>query len=853
MGVPKREAASLPRPLTSFVGREREIAELTGLLDTARFVTAVGPGGVGKTRLALAAAAHVSYADGVRFVDLIPLADRSGLEAAVAAACGVGVSSLQAVGDGLVAALHDRELLLLLDNGDHVVHPLAVVLARLMSSCPRLRVLVTSCAPLSLSFERVYQVNGLAVGAGDNGGGDAVALFLARATAAGAAPARTEVADIERICGAVRGNALAIELAAARVPSLGLAAVARALADVPASAAAASADTPSSMPAALDWSISLLDENASSVLRRCAVFVARFDGDAAREVAGFGDLTPDDVTAGLAQLAENNLVSAMAGAGGQQIYRFLESVRQRALAGQADGNTAMRHLDWCAATLEGLAAGADVDELRSALRHLEGDVRAALAAAAAHDPPQDRAYALAQASARLLFRTGSLQLAGSRFELAAGLAPDGRLATADLARAAAVAKCRVDGEDAERFELAAAAAAQSIGERTDQAFAYARAAELIRRFPGMFRDDPPDSLATEYLRRARELDDRTPAVVAAVALAEFSPLGKGGVPADLASLLEFVGSVGNPLLESAALDLATSVALEQGDLPSAGRTARNRVAHLPDIADEPGAAVEVKDALRVAVFCCLGAGDLTDAERYAVAQGQLGCFSEQRDIADEETLAPAALAGHWRTVLAHSASWLADWEMAGRPIAPGRALGPTAVALTHGLRGDDAARAHWLDVVAGIRGVPAANACRGNGYGELFDALLFLHRGNPSAALDVLTAHTSAGIYVTVFRQWAAASAAEAAVLARSPDASAFLATARVRSAGNPIADALTQRAEALAHRGVGLPVIAEAFDRLGAPYQAWRTRALAGTPGDLSRLDRSPLKGTGSAAATGA
>jgi hypothetical protein len=375
----------------------------------------------------------------------------------------------------------------------------------------------------------------------------------------------------------------------------------------------------------------------------------------------------------------------------------------------------------------------------------------------------------------------------------------------------------------------------------------------------MFRAEPPDSLATEYLRRARELDDRTPAVVAAVALAEFSPLGSGGVPADLPSLLEFVGSVAHPLLESAALDLATSVALEQGDLPTAARTARNRVAQLPDIADEPGAALEVKDAMRVAVFCCLGAGDLPDAERYGVAQGNLGCLFEQRDIADEETLAPAALAGHWESVLARGTSWLADWETAGRPAAAGRALGPSAVALTHGLRGDDAARARWLDVVAGIRGVPLANACRGTGYGELFDALLLLHRGNPAAALDVLTARTSAGIYVTVFRQWAAATAAEAAVLARSPDASAFLATARVRSAGNPIADALTQRAQALAHRGVGLPVIAEAFDRLGAPYQAWRTRALAGTPGDLRRLDRSslkepsPLKDTGSPSATGA
>ncbi|HZA86462.1 MAG TPA: LuxR C-terminal-related transcriptional regulator, partial [Acidimicrobiales bacterium] len=183
---------AVPVSLTSFVGRATEVAELTAALNEHRLVTATGPGGVGKTRLATTAAAGLwqSRTDGVWFVDLVPVSDPSLIPAAVAAALGVHDPRGRTIDDAVLAHLAERDALLVLDNCEHVSDAVAVFVERLLGRCPGVTVLATSRARLMLPFEWVFPVPGLSLPA-DGGEGDAVALFVERARQAGV----TELSD----------------------------------------------------------------------------------------------------------------------------------------------------------------------------------------------------------------------------------------------------------------------------------------------------------------------------------------------------------------------------------------------------------------------------------------------------------------------------------------------------------------------------------------------------------------------------------------------------------------------------------------------------------------------------------
>jgi hypothetical protein len=181
-------------------------------------------GGVGKTRLALRVAADMSdrFADGVWYVDLVPVTDTLMIAPAIADVLGLGERQGSSAADNVLSWLADREALLVLDNCEHLLDGVVVLLERLLAGSPRLVALATSRARLLVPFERVFPVSGLSVEADDGGPADAVELFLGRA-AAGGTPVRS--GDLERIagiCRALDGMALAIELAAARYPSLGL-------------------------------------------------------------------------------------------------------------------------------------------------------------------------------------------------------------------------------------------------------------------------------------------------------------------------------------------------------------------------------------------------------------------------------------------------------------------------------------------------------------------------------------------------------------------------------------------------------------------------------------------------------
>jgi DNA-binding CsgD family transcriptional regulator len=213
-----RTAAALPSSLTPFVGRVAERAALTEALREHRLVTAVGPGGVGKTRLALSVAADASdrFADGVWYVDLVPVTDPAMIAPAIADALGLGERQGRSATENVVAWLADRESLLVLDNCEHLLDGVVVLLERLLAGSPRLSVLATSRARLLVPFEWVFPVPGLSVQADDGGPGDAVELFLGRAAAGGSPLTPEDTLRIAAVCRGLDGMALAIELAAAR-------------------------------------------------------------------------------------------------------------------------------------------------------------------------------------------------------------------------------------------------------------------------------------------------------------------------------------------------------------------------------------------------------------------------------------------------------------------------------------------------------------------------------------------------------------------------------------------------------------------------------------------------------------
>jgi predicted ATPase/DNA-binding CsgD family transcriptional regulator len=834
-------APVLPAPLTSFVGRVRERAELTEMIKAHRQVTALGPGGVGKTRLALTVAEQAAsgYPDGVWFVDLVPTTDPGMVAAAVAGALGLGEQPGRGMDESVVAALTDRHALLVLDNCEQVRDGVAPFLERLLATCPRLTVLATSRARLMVPFERVYPVPPLSL-AGD-GESDAVALFIDRAAAVGSRPDPALRGHIASICERLDGMALAIELAAARCPTLGLDGLTAGLSDPLRMLAGGSRadDRHRSVRAALDWSHALLEPADRALLRRVSVFVARFTVEAAAEVAGS---EVGVVADGLARLAEQSLLVVTASPSGTE-YRALETIRQYGTerlteAGELVGARS-RHLRWCLANAADLAVVRE--DWRARFDPVADDLRAALGWAA--DRPEQRAdaYRLARYLAELTFTRNLIGESQQRYEQAAALADDPAATASMLRQAAAVAGCRMRGDDMYRFHRAAADAAHRSGDTAGAACDLATAATNAYRFWSKFLRLPPKEEATALITEARELAGDDPAAQAAVALAEAGVLtdafGAAQGPPDnvvpetmarARRAVELARRTGDPLAESAALDALTGAQSWAGDTFAAAATARGRIALLASTPHSPARTHELLDALGNATEASLGAGDLPGAQRWA---RQLADHPLQAEVGHRATswlLVADALAGDVDEVLTVSGRFLEAWQRAGSPARS--VLGPAvaAVAMIHGLRDDHDARREWTAVLDQL-GTPPEGAY---GYGAVFDAMGLLHHGQVRQALERMAPEPGeVWKWVTwIWLHWYVALRAEATVLAGNPDASDRLAGARTIVAGNPVASAIVERAEALLDNDQErLLATADAFDAAGCRYQAARTMVLAG------------------------
>jgi predicted ATPase/class 3 adenylate cyclase len=372
---------NLPLQLTSFVGRERELATVARLLATQRLVTLTGPGGVGKTRLALQAAADAldAFADGAWLIDLAPLAEPGLVPQAVASVLGVREERGRTLMATLTAALQARRMLLMLDNCEHLTEECARLADALLRNCPNVWLLATSREPLGITGETLYRLTplGLPDEAGEVGpapppeglaAAEAVRLFVERALAVqpGFAVTARNAAAVARVCRRLDGLPLAIELAAARLRALSVADLASLLEDrfrLLTGGSRAASPRQQTLRATVEWSYTLLSARERRLFERLAVFAAGWTLEAATDVCaseGPVGVERHEVLDLLLGLVDRSLVAAEPAADGATRYRLLETVRQYALerlreSGQL-ASVRDRHLDRCARLVEAAQA-----------------------------------------------------------------------------------------------------------------------------------------------------------------------------------------------------------------------------------------------------------------------------------------------------------------------------------------------------------------------------------------------------------------------------------------------------------------------------------------------------------------
>ena len=355
---------NLPRQLSSFVGRDDEIAAAEERLAESSLVTLTGTGGVGKTRLALEIGAHLvaSNPDGVWLIELASLTDGEFVDDAVATALHVKQRPNTEILDALVEAIGDQRMLLILDNCEHLLESVVEMLDALLRRCPKLRVLATSREALGIPGESVLPVSSMTLPTLDAGAPDltalaqtdAVRLFVdrARGVAPGFALTEANAVAIAQICRRLDGIPLAVELAAARVRSLPPAQIAARLDDrfrLLTGGSRTALPRHRTLRAAMDWSFDLLSDPERAILPRLSVFAGSFSLEAAEAVVSDDDVASTDVLDLLDRLVDRSLLQAEDGAA-EARYRMLETVRDYAQERLAEsGDAAMRygrHRDW---------------------------------------------------------------------------------------------------------------------------------------------------------------------------------------------------------------------------------------------------------------------------------------------------------------------------------------------------------------------------------------------------------------------------------------------------------------------------------------------------------------------------
>jgi predicted ATPase/class 3 adenylate cyclase len=578
---------NLPGQLSAFIGRDQEISEVRALVESCRLVTLTGAGGCGKTRLGLQVAAELldGSGDGVWLAELAAVTDEGAVASAISQALRLAVRPGRPVLEALLDALALQDVLIVVDNCEHLIGGCAKTAEAIARRCPRVHLLATSREPLGIGGETIYRVPSMslpgpdATGPAAAGSSDAVALFADRARASGVALSADEETGplAVSICRRLDGMPLAIELAAARLRSMSLAELHDRLDQrfrLLTGGSRTALERQQTLRATVEWSYSLLTGAEQLLLARLSVFAGSFGLDAAEAVCGSGRIDALDVAGLLGSLVDKSLVVAEP-AGGTLRHRLLETIRLFAaerLAEAGDDEAAAVADSHCAHFLavgEAAAAHLTGPQQGQWLARLDAD-QANLRRAAQHAAGDPDGTALVL---RLGVALERYWLARCRWREAVGLlvpvlqrpeaCADPGLFAAALITATVVAKF-IDATMARQFAEQAVEVARGLG---DDRLLITALAELGSTY--FFAGEPDMGLpfGQESVQRARPVGDDV--LLAGSLLLYLQVIGTAASGQMFGEAIACTERSGDHLTNSWLHNDAGYVALAAGDIPAA--------------------------------------------------------------------------------------------------------------------------------------------------------------------------------------------------------------------------------------------------------------------------------------------
>jgi predicted ATPase/class 3 adenylate cyclase len=673
---------NLPQLVSTFIGRTHEIDEIRTLLGTTRLLTLVGPGGIGKTRLSLQVAAEAldTYLDGVWFVEFAAATAPEQVPGTVAAALSVREEAHVPLVKTLAGYLKSRKVLLLLDNCEHLIDACARLVDGLLRETVDARILATSREALGVAGEQTYPLRPLSLPQSETQidaviASDAVRLFVDRARLAQPQFAMHEgnAAVVARLCTRLDGIPLALELAAARVATMSVAAILERLDDrfrLLRGGSRAALPRQQTLRALIDWSHDLLSGPERTLFARLSVFANGFALDAAEDVAGADDLARAEVSDLLAGLVRKSLVTFDES---ENRYRMLESIREyaneRLQEAGAGTHLRERHCDYYLRLAEkaepSLAGGPENSLWRARLLDDHDNLRAALAWSL--ETPGLRPAALRLSGALYLFWISYAMLREGRYWCTAALAQN----AADDAAPAHAAKALVGygalahmlgDQDAARESLERALAlSRTMGDRDLQCRILINLGVASKRqgdFP-VARERYAEAIAIAQELRNETRECRTLANLGSLETAAGNPEAAQRLSAHA---LELARKIGSPILEMHALSNLATVAFDLGDLAAAeshvarglaigseGGFAKDVVFLLRkggEVAAARGQAIVARDRFEQALSAARKSGDAFDI---VSCIDSIACFAATRDACGTAVALFGAADASWET------------------------------------------------------------------------------------------------------------------------------------------------------------------------------------------------------------